>query len=363
MTPDTRVPSGIERETWVLREGVLSGKRAFDAGVAATPRATRRLDAYVYRAPRKPLATYVVAPGLHFSGPDDPRFDRFCRVLANAGFVVVAPYLPSFASLRVDASAVDDFEIVVRAACVRFAELGRVALFSISFGSWPALEVAARCGDEVDGLITFGGYADFESVARFCLDGRAGDDPPIACDPLNRPALFLNLLPHLEVDGDPSDLERAFTLLCYRTWGRMELKQPGRLEPFIDELAMEVATERRELFRVGASGSVGAMPLLEQALARGADELAFLSPRAALARIRCPVVVCHGRDDDVIPYRESEKLERALTHAPHRLLLTGLFAHTGQGRPSATKLFRKARTLLAIVHTLGSAGRLARVVA
>lgn len=329
-------------------------------------RGATQLDAYVYAPRSAPLALYVISPGLHFAGPDDRRFDRFCRVLAQAGFVVVAPFLPSYVDLRVAPSAVDDLDQVVGAALHRFAALGPPTLFSISFGSWPALEVAARRGGALDGVVTFGGYADFESAVRFCVEGvMVGDDGPVTLprDPLNSPALFLNLLPFLDVAGDTTLLERAWREMCWRTWGKMELKAPGRLRPFVEELAPGVPERQRELFRIGAGDLPGAAALASQALERGATELAYLSPRAALARIRRPVVVCHGRDDDVIPWGEGVKLARALgEHTVTRLYVTGLFAHTGQGAPRPGAALREAKNLLGVAYTLASAGRLNHVV-
>ena len=219
-TAAERVPEGIARQRWEVDE----------------------LVAYLYR-PRGPaVGTYVIAPGLHFLGPDDPRLDRFCRVLAAAGFVVAAPFLPAFTALTVAPSAADDQERIARAAIARFPE-HRPTLFSISFGSWPALETAARLGDTIDGVIAFGGYASFEAAVRFCVDGvmrTAAGDVQLARDPLNQPALFLNVLPHIDAGRDTTALQAAWREMARRTWGRMALKEPGRLEPFARELAHAV---------------------------------------------------------------------------------------------------------------------------
>jgi pimeloyl-ACP methyl ester carboxylesterase len=314
----------------------------------------------VYFPTATPLAAYVIAPGLHFAGPDDPRLDRFCRVIAAAGFVVVAPFLASYVSLRIVPSAIVDLESVVLATHARFAELGRPAIFSISFGSWPAFEVAARNHDSVDGVITFGGYAEFESVARFCIDGVMHDERgahQMVCDPLNRPALFLNIAHHLETEATV-ELGRAWTELCHRTWGNMELKLPGRLDPFIDAIEASLPPAHRALFRVGAAGLDQSGELVEAALERGRAEFACVSPRIALAQIRCPVVICHGLEDDVIPWGEATKLHRALGHAPVRLHLTGLYAHTGAGPLKLTAVAREATTLLAIASAIANGGRL-----
>src|SRR4051812_21585875 len=57
----------------------------------------------------------VIAPGLHYAGPDDPRLDRFCRVLAASGHLVIAPFVPSYLALVPDEQAKRDFIAVVDA--------------------------------------------------------------------------------------------------------------------------------------------------------------------------------------------------------------------------------------------------------
>ena len=174
---------GVQRTRWVFREH------------------PPRLEAYVYEPATRLLGSYLVAPGLHFLGPDDPRLDRFCRMLANAGFQVVAPFLPAYLKLLVNPSAADDLEIVARALLERMKAGERPTLFSISFGSGPAFEVAARLGDSIDAVVSFGGYAEFESAVRFCIDGvmkRGGAELRMPRDPLNAPARFLNLLPFID---------------------------------------------------------------------------------------------------------------------------------------------------------------------
>ena len=41
-------------------------------------------------------------PGIQHQGPDDPRLDRFARVLAHAGYVVGVPALPTMIDLRME---------------------------------------------------------------------------------------------------------------------------------------------------------------------------------------------------------------------------------------------------------------------
>ncbi|HLL21573.1 MAG TPA: hypothetical protein VK427_05550, partial [Kofleriaceae bacterium] len=46
----------------------------------------------IFGTPRRRARTFLIAPGLHYAGADDPRLDRFCRILARAGHTVIAPY-------------------------------------------------------------------------------------------------------------------------------------------------------------------------------------------------------------------------------------------------------------------------------
>ena len=364
--PPRAMPQGVRRDRWLLRAGDVPGRRGRKAGARRPPGATTQLEVHELRSAGPTVGTFLVVPGLHFDGPDDPRFERFCRVLAHAGFRVVVPTLPTYAELVVHPSAVDDLELVARELGHRMAPGERFTLFSISFGSWPALEVAARVPELADAVITFGGYADFDAAIRFCVDGvmrRPGGDQQLARDPLNQPALFLNVLPWLDVPIEYHvPLAEAWREMTYRTWGRMELKAPGRLGPFAEQLAPRVAPEARELFLIGCGVREGGAALIESALERAGQAAAFASPRSALGRIQCPVVVCHGRDDDVIPWGEAEKLYAAArSRVPSRLLLTGLYGHTGAGRPSPLALGREASTLLQIARVLAAGGRVREV--
>jgi pimeloyl-ACP methyl ester carboxylesterase len=355
------MPRGIAASRFVVRAGSPSGRHARRAGAPPSGRpfevAARTFEP---RGPR--LGSYLVVPGLHFDGPDDPRLERFCRILAHAGFRVIAPFLPAHSELLVDEGAADDLEAVLLAAAER--EPGeRFTLFSISFGSTPALEVAARRPDLVDAVITFGGYADFEAAVRFAVDGRMrlpDGDVQMARDPLNQPALFLNVLPWLDVAGDTRELGEAWRQMVYRTWGRMELKEPGRLEPFAEELEPRVPAPQRELFLVGCGVRPGGAELVDGALARAAHRVRALGPARALGAIARPVVVCHGRDDDVIPWNEAEKLYAALSQSvPARLYITGLYGHTGATLPSPAALARELGTLLSVARALSMGGRVA----
>jgi pimeloyl-ACP methyl ester carboxylesterase len=322
--------------------------------------------AYMY-APqaRDPAGAYLVAPGLHHLGPDDPRMDRFCRVLAASGLLVMAPFVEDYLRLRIAPAATDDlaaaFDEIERAA--RREGLARPAVFSISFGSLPTLALAARPShrDRVGALVVFGGFADFEASVRFAITGTAernGARLSLARDPLNSPAVFLNLLGHLEVAGDPALLARAWRTMVERTWGRMELKAPGARDPIAHAIAEDLPAELRELFLMGCGLRPGAAELLAEVLAAAGEHFRFFDPRPHLRQIEAPVVLLHGRDDDVIPWFESEKLRDGLKPGhPHRLIVTGLAAHTSVALPKPAEVAREIGSGLACAHAICAAAR------
>jgi len=337
-------PRGVSREAIVLDE-----RRAYRA--------------HVYRSARA-IGAYLVAPGLHYAGPDDPRLDRFCRVLAAAGFVVLAPALPDHLALRVSTSATDDLAIAFDALEARARGMPRPAVFSISFGSLPAISLAARAShaDRVGALVVFGGYADFDAAVRFAVTGVAdgaraidGSEQTAApYDPLNAPVVYLALLPHLGAQ-DEDALARAWRAMVERTWGRLEMKAPGARDAIANELARGIDARDRDLFLLGC-GLREDRARVERGIAAASASFAFADPRPHLARVRAPVVVLHGKDDDVIPWTESEKIARALPAGhPHRVLVTGLYDHTGSKLPSPHALAREAQTLARVAWAMASA--------
>lgn len=353
-------PRRVRRRHWLIREGTLQGYRAFVKGIPEDAPGEALVDAYVYEPPTAPLGVFVVAPGLHFAGPDDPRFDRFSRVIAGAGFVVVAPFLPDYVNLRVRPSALRDFELILEACAERFPSLMPAIVFSISFGSWLAIELAAKRPDLVGELITFGGYREFDAIARFCVSGEVehqGEKLILPRDPLNSPALFLNLLDGLEVHEERAELEHAFRRMCYRTWGRMELKAEGKLIPIVDDMLHLAPSRHRELFRIVAGAEPETVSLLGEALSNRKGNIPNVDPDRALRTLRAPYTIAHSCDDDVIPFYEAYKLREALPEGhPARLHLTGLYTHSGQGVGLARGAAREVWTLLDLARALAYAG-------
>lgn len=314
----------------------------------------RPFEAWLLRPrDRRPRGALLVVPGLHYAGPADPRFDRFVRVLASSGLAVLAPFLPDYRAMTLEPRVLADTDRALDALLAAEPSL-RPGVFSISFGSMPALRLAAARSSELSGLVVFGGFADFRRALRFAL----GTDGERVNDPLNAPVVFLNLLPFLDVaDAHREPLARALRHYCERTWGREDHKRPEVYGPVAAAIARELPEAVRELFLVACRARPGTTTRAERALERSGAAFDWIDPRPHLSAIRCPVTLVHGRDDDVIPYEESLDLERAL--APHtrvRTLLTGLYGHTKNEAGALSEgplvLWRELSTMVGILDAI-----------
>lgn len=322
-------------------------RRAVDLGGVA---------AYVYEPAERPLGAYVVAQGLHYEGPDDPRFDRFARALCAARFRVYAPKLSAFLALQVTDGARVELERALEAACDAIARDGLPppALFSVSFGSLPAIAAAAspRLASRLGGLVLFGGYCDFESAITFALTGRTPDGRTRPYDSSNAPVVHMHLA---DASLDAFDVPRvveAWRRVVHATWGRPELRDARARAPHAEAIARELPPPEREAFLRGCG--LGADPAPHVARLRAlASRYTFADPRPHLARLQAPVLLVHGRDDDVIPFEETEKLARALPPShPRRVILTGLYGHTGSALPRPGDVAREAAAMATLVRAL-----------
>lgn len=303
----------------------------------------------LYEPKRSPKRTYLIAPGLHYAAADDPRLDRFCRVLCAAGHLVIAPFIPSYLALTPNARAIEDF-IRVADALRRWSPQ-QPTVFSISFGSLLAFALAAERPGLAERLVIFGGYADFAETLAFALTGQVASGRLATRDPLNQPVVLLNLLdaiPHER--SERAALEAGWRRYVERVWGRPEMKTGGRFQAVAAELAPEIPESVRDLFLVGIGAHEGAWPLAQAALPQ--VDVRALDPAPHLARVRGRVELVHGADDDVIPFEHAHLLAQRLPNADPRVHVTGLYGHTGASFGKLLALPRELATMIRVLRIL-----------
>jgi acetyl esterase/lipase len=256
------------------------------------------IDLYVVSGlPRPP--GLVLVHGLAEAGKDDPRLRDAARLLARAGWAVAVPSVPGLTQMRLRPADAGPVEVAVE-ALVR-ARYDPVALVAVSVGAGPAVIAAAAMGQASppvappSAILLLGAYASTRELLRFTLTGEYRLGP---------------------LRGTREVHEEAI--------GRFARANADLLDAAGVALAIN-----RDPSQVAAL--LGALPAPTRQL------LDALSPETHLGRLRVPLFLVHGRDDPVVPFTESLRLERAARAAgvPARLALVGAVEHVEGGRTGA----------------------------
>jgi acetyl esterase/lipase len=282
----------------------------------------------------QPAPGFIIFPGIHRGGVDEPRLSGFSRRFASAGVTVVSVPLPDLREFRVTARTTDQIEDATMwaASDASIGRNGRIGLGGVSFAGGLTLVAAGRPSlrDRLSMVVSFGGYGDLSRVLRFLCTGVLPDGthkqphdygvavvllevapamvPADQVEPLRRGVLtFLEGSLH-----DVTDKPRAAALFAGARAQAAALPEPARtLLTWVND---------RDVARLGPA----LLPHVEQ-LAGSAS----LSPERSPAPL-APVFLLHGRDDNVIPSAETPLTAaylRARGNTRVKTLLTPLVSH------------------------------------
>jgi dienelactone hydrolase len=277
---------------------------------------------------------FVIVPGIHRGGVDEPRLAGFARRFASAGAIVVSVPLPDLREFRVTTRATDQIEDAARWAAddASIGRGGRIGLAGVSFAGGLSLVAAGRpaLANRLSMVVSFGGYGDLTRVLRFLCagvlpDGSRGTPhdygiavvllevapalvPPAQVEPLRRGVLtFLEGSLH-----DLSDKPRATALFADARAQAAALPEPARtLLGWVND---------RDVARLGPA----VLPHVEQLAGESA-----LSPERSGAAT-APVFLLHGAEDNVVPSAETPLVAEYLRRAGNarvEVLLTPLVSH------------------------------------
>ncbi len=291
-----------------LSDGALPTLSALTSAPIETSMTVAGTPADLYR-PRKggPAPGLILVHGLVEEGRRDARLIQAARRLARSGLIVLVPDLPE---LRRERLRPEDTRQVIEAVRVmRHAPLtvSRLGVVGISVGAGPTLLAAAdpAIRDEVDLVVTLGGYADAKALVQYMLTGG-----------VDRELIRAFVLRNLDLFTPPTDQ----VLLAAALTGSFEaLEDPGlerRLTP--SGRAVARVLTRRTPGDVGLA--LDALPEEVQTLFRA------LSPIRVMDTLRARLLLIHGIGDPAIPYTESQKLYTA-ARGRARLILLQVIGH------------------------------------
>lgn len=297
------------------------------------PKGVRRIEIHtkeqefpiwVYDTPASKGALYIV-PGLHHEGPQDPRLDRFARVLAKAGISVGVPFLPTSMGLVMKPELCTE----AKKGFISFQEhVGcPCGVFGISAASIAALSIGAdpKLQSFLSGVMIFGGFSNWQEALLFA----AWEDGSLPKDPLNLPVIFLNLWGEMNVDVcDEEVLLRTWRAFIHATWEKEEMKPFEEYSKIAYRLADTVHPEDRSIFLRGTSVEPGGSEMIRNVIHAGLLGNDWLNPEPLLRAVTAPLYLTHGRDDVVVPYQQTFALQK-MSPSDTPAYITGFYDHTG----------------------------------
>ncbi len=284
--------------------------------------------------------TWIVVPGVHGGGVEEPRLARLTTRLAGAGYTVLSLPLPDLREFRVVGRSTDQIEDATQwlLADATLTPQGTVSLAGISFGGGLTMVAAGRAAiaDRIDRVVSFGGHGDLPRVIEYLCTGRLPDGTAQPAHDYGVAILLLAALPQLVPAEQVAPLDagiRAF-LVASMASGRDDPQAAQLFEAA--RLAGESLPEpARAIMRdVNTRDGSRLGPMLRPfAEAVGGDPA--LSPERSPIP-RAPVFLIHGAVDNVIPQTETTSLAahlKAEGNAQVSSLLTPAVSHAD---PSST---------------------------
>jgi pimeloyl-ACP methyl ester carboxylesterase len=277
-----------------------------------------------------------------------PQLVRFAHALASSGAAVLLPEIPEWRQLGVPPGVTAptvraSIEVLRRRPEVSKGKLG---LIGFSFGG-PQAAIAAThedIGEHLAGVVLFGGYCCLQRTIVCQLTGDhdwEGTDYNLSPDPYGGWIVGSNYLPFVPGFEDAADVAGALHRLAVAASDQRVAAWQPHHDPLIEQLRDSLPQARKPLFDLFATPSTGTRPdpaarrEIAMRLAETCRRLEpLLEPKAALAGVRVPTRLIHGRGDRLIPFTESLRLRDALPAAARGgLTVTGLFNHSADRSP------------------------------
>lgn len=278
--------------------------------------------------------TFIIFPGIHRGGVDEPRLSGFSRRFASGDVNVVSVPLPDLREFRVTARTADHIEDATLWAAndPAIGRGGRIGLVGVSFAGGLALVAAGRPAlrDRLSMVVSFGGYGDLARVLRFLSTGVLPDGSRKAPHDYGVVVALLEVAPSMVPPAQVEPLRHG--VLTFLEGSLHDQYDKTRAESsYADARAQAVALPEPSRTLLGwvndrevAALGKAVLPFVEKL-----DGTEALSPEHSPAA-SAPVFLLHGAEDNVIPSAETPIAAGYLRRNGNtrvRHLLTPLVSH------------------------------------
>jgi dienelactone hydrolase len=276
---------------------------------------------------------FLLTPGVHASGVDEPRLVGFARDLASMGHAVVTIGAPDLSRYSISTRATDAIEdaAVWLAQQRDLAPDGRIGMMGISFAGGLSIVAAGRPSlrDKVAAVVSLGGHADLPRTLRYLCTGDEPGSPHRPPHDYGVVIILLGVVDRVVPPDQVSALREA--VLTFLEASRLFLFDKAKSLAAVEhakQLGAALPEPSRTIMGYVNTRDVAHLGplLLPHVSAMGGDPA--LSPALSPAP-SAPVYLLHGTDDNVIPAAESIQLAKHLSdrQVPVELLASPLITH------------------------------------
>jgi dienelactone hydrolase len=287
--------------------------------------------------------TFLLVPGVHASGIDEPRLVGFARDLASIGHPVVTVGPPDLTRYAISPAVTDAIEDAALWLSQQreLSPDGRVGMMGISFAGGLSIVAAGRPAlrDRVAAVLSLGGHGDLPRTLRYLCTGILPDGNRLPPHDYGVVIILLGVADRLVPAEQVPMLRQA--LHSFLEASRLDLVDQAQSAAEFERaraLADSLPEPARTLMQYVNQRDVEHLgPILLPHVGALGDDSA-LSPAVAPPP-SAPVFLLHGAGDNVIPAAESMALAGSLTArgVPARVLVTPLITHAEVDRASSAR--------------------------
>ncbi|MBS0548439.1 MAG: RNA methyltransferase [Proteobacteria bacterium] len=300
----------------------------------------------LYTPGDKVRAAVVLVPGAAALGRAEPRLQALARSLARAGFVVLVPDLAEVRQFRLSRADADSVASALR-ELRRWQPDRPLGAIAVSYAVAPTI-IAALQDDlaaTVDFIVGIGGYRDTETVIRFMTTGvfrPVGSAREMRLSP-NFYGRWTFLLANANRIDDEADARRLLQIAGAHL---------GRPDADTSALAVGLGPQGRAILALVENRDPDAVGRLiadlPAAIRHEIDglDLALYD----LSKLRCHLILVHGRDDRMVPYSESQNLAAAASNARVSLFLVDGIGHVEFEGVTAANGWTMGRAVLSLLN-------------